>query len=193
MSKGSLGRWLRIGAIMVGVAAIPSLLVAAYIGYRLFVPRYTAVVDFDRLGFNLRLDFYQNAADPADSGRYLTVIRGSASHTVMLPGWDWAHWARTNVYRIDDNHIAVLGPRGNDGELTLNPFAVAPVVSDPGEQWQYLGAFEFTFPPGQRPRLQFFDTNLAECIPMGTNDPGDWSGRPRPQARRATCATQTTE
>jgi hypothetical protein len=192
VSRGFLGRCLRVGAIMAGVAIVPALLVSAYVGYRLMVPRYSAVVDFEKLGFNLRLDLYLTADEARDSGRYLSVIDGGSYHTKMIPGWDWAHRARTSVYRIDDNHIAVLSALGYDYQITLQPFGFAPVVSDRGEQWQYLGAFDFTFPPGERPRLQFFDAQLAECIPMGPNDRSDWTGKPRPQARHASCPTQTT-
>jgi len=105
----------------------------------------------------------------------------------MIAGWDWSQRARTSVYRIDDDHIAVLSALGHDYKITMKPFDVAPVVSDLGEQWQYLGAFDFTYPPGGRRRLEFFDRHLAECIPMGGNDPATWTGEPRPQARQASC------
>jgi hypothetical protein len=184
---------VRIVAIMCGVAVVPAILISLYTGYYILVPRYSAVVDFEKLGFNLRLDLYLSGDEGRDSGRYLSVINGGSYHTHMVAGWDWSHRARTNVYYIDANHLAVLSAFGYDYEITLKPFDVTPLVSDSGEQWQYLGAFDFGFPPGMRPRLQFFSSKLAECIPMGTIDPSAWTGKPRPQARRATCPTPPAE
>lgn len=191
MPKGFLGRCLLVVAIMCGIAAVPALLLSLYVGYYMLVPRYSAVAHFDEYGFNVRLDLFLSNDEARDSGRYLSVINGTSYHTVMIPGWDWAHKARTSLYRIDDNHIAVLSALGHDEEITLTPFAVGPVVSDSAQRWQYLGAFDFTFPPGERPQLAFFDPQLAECIPMGTKDLATWTGEPRAQARRATCPTPT--
>jgi len=187
--KAFLGRCLLVVAIMCGVAVVPALLMSLYAGYYMLVPRYSAVVDFDKYGFNVRLDFFLSDDEARDSGRYLSVIDGGSYHTVMIPGWDWVHKARTSLYRIDDNRIAVLSALGHDREITLKPFAVGPVVSDSGERWQYLGAFDFAFPSGERPRLAFFGPELAECIPMGTKDAAAWAGEPRAQARRPTCPT----
>jgi hypothetical protein len=189
--KSLLGRCLLVIAIMCGVAVVPALVVSAYVGYYMLVPRYSAVADFDTLGFNLRLDLFLSDDEARDSGRYLSIINGGSYHTVMIPGWDWSHRARTSVYSIDANHIAVLSALGYDEEITLRPFGVAPIASDNGEHWEYLGAFDFTFPHDARPRLQFFDAQqLAECIPMGANsDPSNWAGKARPEARRATCPT----
>ena len=138
---------------MAGVAALPAIAISSYVGYYMLVPRYSAVADFEKLGFNLRLDFYLTDDELRDSGRYLSVINGGSYHTVMLGGWDWAHKARTSVYRIDEQHLAVSSALGYDYQITLQPFGFAPVVSDRGEQWQYLGAFDFAFPPGRQPRL----------------------------------------
>jgi hypothetical protein len=191
VSRTFFGRSLAILAIMAGIAIVPALMISAYVGYYMLVPRYSAVVEFDRFGFNLRLDLFLTDDELRDSGRYLSVINGGAYHTVMLSGWDWAHKARTSVYRIDDGHIAVLSALGQDYAITLKPFASARAVSDRGEQWQYLGGFDFTFPPGARARLEFFDAaHLAECIPMGTSDPSTWADMPRAAARRAACPTQ---
>jgi hypothetical protein len=187
VSKSFLGRCLLVVAIMCGVAVIPAAVILIYVGYYMLVPRYSAVVDFDKLGFNLRLDLYLTSDESHDSGRYLSVINGGSYHTVMISGWDWAHRARTSIYNIDSNHIAVLSALGHDYKITLKPFDVTPVVSDTGEQWQYLGAFDFDFRPGERPRLKFFDHQLAECIPMGNIDPNKWSNKPRAQARQASC------
>jgi hypothetical protein len=187
VSRGLLGRFLLVVAIMCGVAVLPALVISAYVGYYMLVPRYSAGVDFDQYGFNVRLDLYLTDDEARDSGRYLSVIDGGSYHTVMLPGWDWSHRARTSLYRIDDNHIAVLSPLGTDDEITLKPFAVQPAVSDSSQQWQYLGAFDFTFPPGARPRLEFFDQqHLAECIPM-TTDKAAWAVEPRASARSERC------
>ena len=187
MSKRLLGRCLLIVSIMCGVASVPAAVILAYVGYYMLVPRYSAVVDFERLGFNLRLDFFLTTDEASDSGRYLSVISGGSYHTMMIHGWDWSHRARTSIYRIDANHIAVSSALGHDYKITLTPFAGAPVVSDPGDQWQYLGAFDFAFQSGGPPRLQFFDSRLAECIPMGNSDPATWVEKPRPQARQASC------
>jgi len=189
VSRRFLGRCLIIGAIIVGVAAVPALIALAYVGYYLMVPRYSAVAEFEKLGFNLRLDLFLTEDELRDSGRYLTVINGGSYHMAMLAGWDWAHKARTNVYRIDEGHIAVASALGYDYRITLQPFTVTPVTPDSGDGWQYLGAFDFIFPAGRRPRLRFFDSTLAECIPMGNDDPSRWAGKPRAAARRATCPT----
>lgn len=189
MSRKFLGRCLIVGAIMAGVAVVPALCVSAYVGYYMLVPRYSAVAEFEKLGFNLRLDLFLSDDEQRDSGRYLTVINGGSYHMAMLAGWDWAHKARTSIYLIDSGHIAVASPLGYDYRITLRPFAIAPAGSDSSEGWLYLGAFDFAFPPAGRARLQFFDSTLAECIPMGTDDPSRWAGKPRAQARRATCPT----
>ncbi|HUI34950.1 MAG TPA: hypothetical protein VLX67_05470 [Stellaceae bacterium] len=185
--KGRLAQGLLIGAILVAVSLLPSTALVVYTAYYLLVPRYASVAEFDRLGFNLRLEFYRPNEEVLDSGRYLTVINGGSYRRFMLEGWDWAHRARTSLYRIDDNRFAVLSPLGYDYVLTLKPVGFAPVVSDSGAQWQYLGAFDFVFPAGAKPRLEFFDNRSPECIPMGRGDPATWTGKPRPQARRATC------
>jgi len=187
LSKGHVGRCLAVIAIMCGIAVVPAIMISLYVGYYFLIPAYSAVAYFDKPGFNLRLDLYLTADEARDSGRYLSVINDYAYHTVMIPGWDWPHRARSNVYIIDPNHIAVLSALGYDYKITLKPFEFAPVVSDPGEQWQYLGAFEFAFPPGEQPRLEFFDHNLAECIPMGMTDQTLWAAKARPRARYATC------
>jgi hypothetical protein len=190
LSGTFFGRSLAVIAIMCGVAVVPAAAILLYVGYYMLVPRYSAVADFDKLGFNLRLDFYLSDDEARDSGRYLSVINGGSYHTVMIPGWNWSHHARTSVYRIDANHLAVLSALGYDDKITLTPFAFAPIVSDPGEGWQYLGAFDFNFPPGKPPRLEFFPAaQLAECIPMGTDDPNKWADKPRAAARRDSCPT----
>jgi len=181
-----LRQCLLVAGIIGSVGVVPATLLLAYVGFYVWLPWYSAVAYFAPYGFNLRLDFYQSAEDRGDSGRYLSVITDKAFHTFMLSGWGWARRARTSVYRIDDERIAVLSPFGYDYRITLYPFAYAPVASDDGAQWQYLGAFDFTFPTGSRPRLQFFDSQLAECIPM-VGDPSQWTALPRAPARRAGC------
>ena len=188
MSTGSLAQSLRIGAILVGIALLPSAVLLAYTGYYMMVPRYSSVAEFERLGFNLRLDLYLTDDEALDSGRYLTVISGGSYQSFMLQGWDWAHRARTSLYRIDDNRIAALSALGYDYQITVKPFSYA-VVSDSGAGWQYLGAFDFVFRPGAKARLQFLDDRSPECIPMGKSDPASWMSKPRPQARQASCPT----
>jgi hypothetical protein len=188
VSRKFLRQCLLVAGIICGVGALPAALVVAYVGYYFWMPAYSAVAYFDRYGFNVRLDFYLTDDEAHDSGRYLSVIAGSAYHTFIVPGWGWTRRPRTSVYRIDEGHIAVLSPFGYDYRITLSPYALAPVVSDNGAQWQYLGAFDFIFPPGSRPRLEFFDAHLAECIPMA-GEPGSWAALPRAQARQASCPT----
>jgi len=190
VSKRLVGRCLLIAAIIFGVAAVPAAAVSLYTAWFMMVPRYSAVQDFDKYGFNVRLDLFLSDDEARDSGRYFNVIHGGGYYTAMIPGWDWAHRARTSLYRIDDNHLAVLSAQGHDEEVTLNPFVMTPIKSASGEGWEYLGAFEFLFPPRTKPRLEFFEPQqLAECIPMGTVDPASWAAKPRPQVRRATCPT----
>jgi hypothetical protein len=185
--KSLLGRSLVIGAIMCGVAAVPGAGLLAYVGYYMMVPRYSAVGEFEKYGFNLRLDLYLTDPETDDTGRYLTVITSAAYERFMIEGWDWSHRPRTSVYRIDAGHITVLSPLGNDYKITLKPLTMTPIVSDDGEQWQYLGAFDFFYPPGGRRRLRFFDAGLAECIPMGNSDPRTWTDKPRAKARQPDC------
>jgi hypothetical protein len=202
LSKRFLGRILLVGAIMCAVAAVPGLIISSYVAYMTFVPRYSAIADFSKLGFNVRLDLFRTRpGESHDSGRYLNVIKGMADHSFMLPGWDWQHKARTSLYFVDANHIAVLSPMGADYLVTVEPFAAAPVAAAPvvvapagedqGAGWRYLGAFDFLFPSGEPPRLEFFDSQLAECVPMGPGDPAGWADKPRAQARRASCPTPT--
>lgn len=193
LSKRFFGRSLLVLAVMAGIAVVPAAAMSLYVGYYLMVPRYSSVGEFEQYGFNLRLDLFLSNDEARDSGRYLSVINGSSYETQMLAGWDWAHRARTNVYRIDANHLAVASAFGYDYKIRLKPFDFAPVVSDTGEGWQYLGAFDFAFPPKGKPRLMFFDPQVAECIPMGTVEPGRWTGKPRPQARQASCPSPSPE
>jgi hypothetical protein len=181
---------LLIGAIMCGVAVVPALVISGYVGYYMLVPRYSAVADFDDLGFNLRLDLFLTDDEARDSGRYLTVITSRAYDRYMLQGWDWAHRARTSIYRIDDSRIAVLSALGYDYAVTLKPQAFVPLTSESGEQWRYLGAFDFAFVRNRKPRLQFFGPDSVECIPMGTSDPASWADKPRPQARHVSCPNE---
>ncbi len=193
LSKRFLRRCLLVLAIMGGVAVVPAIALSLYVGYYMLVPRYSAVAEFEKYGFNLRLDLFLTEDEARDSGRYLSVINGGSYETRMIAGWDWAHRARTSIYRIDGNHLAVSSAFGHDYKITLKPFDFAPAVSDSGEGWQYLGAFDFTFPTKRRPRLMFFDPRVAECIPMGTTDPARWADKPRPQARRAVCPSPSPE
>ncbi|MGA8401220.1 MAG: hypothetical protein WB697_15120, partial [Stellaceae bacterium] len=67
-----------------------------------------------------------------------------------------------------------------------------PIKTGSGDDWEYLGAYDFIFPPHEKARLEFFDSQqLAECIPMGNEDPATWAKEPRAAARRATCPTPT--
>lgn len=193
LSKRFLGRSLLVLVIMTGIAVVPAVAMSLYVGYYLMVPRYSSVAEFEKYGFNLRLDLFLSNDEVRDSGRYLSVINGGSYQTQMMEGWDWAHRARTNVYRIDANHLAVASAFGYDYKITLKPFDFAPVVSDTGEGWQYLGAFDFAFPQKKRPRLMFFDPQVAECIPMGTVDPSRWAGKPRLQARHPSCPSPSPE
>jgi len=185
--EGLLGRCLLVVAVVCGIAVVPAMVISAYVGYYMLVPRYTAVAEFDDRGFNLRLEFYLTDPEASVSGRYLSVISGGSYKTQRLEGWDWSHRARTSVYLIDPTHIAVLSALGYDYEIGLAPVGFVPLVPDHAERWQYLGAFDFTFLPDGRPRLQFFDAKLAECIPMGSSDPATWATMPRLAARRPTC------
>jgi len=188
LPKNLVRRALVVGAILCGVAAVPALLVAGYVAYYTFVPRYMAVGEFEKYAFNLRLEFYRTSDEAADSGRYINLVTGTAVHRWELAGRDWPHYPRTGVYRVDDGRFAVLSPFGSDYLFTLKPFAREPVISARGDRWQYLGAFDFAFPrDGGPPRLQFFDQQLAECIPMGTTDPATWTDKPRAAMRHATC------
>lgn len=192
MSNRLFNRCLLVVAIIFGVAAVPAAAVSLYTAWFMMVPRYSAVEDFDQYGFNVRLDFFLSDNEERDSGRYFSVIHGGGYWTAMIPGWDWAHRARTSLYRIDDNHLAVLSAQGHDEEVTLKPFRMTPLTSGSGEGWEYLGAFEFIFPRHSRARLEFFEPQqLAECVPMGNDDPAGWATKPRPQARRAACPTVT--
>jgi hypothetical protein len=193
LSQSFLGRCLLVVAIVGGVAAAPAIAMSLYVGYYFLVPRYSTVTEFEKYGFNLRLDLFLSNDEARDSGRYLSVISGSSYETRMIEGWDWAHRARTSIYRIDVNHLAVSSALGYDYKITLKPFAFAPIVSDTGDGWQYLGAFDFTFPPKGRPRLMFFDPQVAECIPMGAIDPSRWAGKPRQEARQKSCPSPSPE
>jgi len=168
------------------VSLVPAILILLYVGYSTMVPRYSAVAYFENFGFNLRLDFYRTD-EAVDTGRYLTVINSGGYYRFMIQGWDWTHRARTSVYRIDANRLAALSAMGYDYEMTLKPWNAAPAGSGRGDRWQYLGAFDFAFPPGEKPRLEFFDAQPAECIPMGKADPSSWTDKPRVSARRAAC------
>lgn len=193
MSKRLVGRCLLVIAIMCGVAVVPAAAVSLYAAWYMMVPRYSAVQDFDKYGFNIRLDLFLTDNEAHDSGRYLSVIHDNGYYTTMVPGWDWPHRAHTSLYRIDDNHLAVLSAQGHDEEITIKPFAMMPIKKGAsGDKWDYLGAFDFIFPPHTRARLKFFDPQqLAECIPMGNDDPAGWAKEPRAPARRATCPTPT--
>jgi hypothetical protein len=188
VSKRLLVQSLRVGAIALGVALMPAVFILGPVAYYGLVPRYSHVAYFwDNFGFNLRLDLFRTD-ETKDSGRYLTVITEFGYDRMAIEGSDWLHRARTSIYRIDRNHVVALSALGHDYTITLKPFATALVASEPGAQWQYLGAFDFVFPPGVKARLEFAEPKSSpECIPMGRTDPASWATMPRPQARAATC------
>lgn len=190
MYKRFLGRSLLVVTIICGVAVLPAAAISLYTAWYLMVPRYSAVAEVPQYGFNARLDLFLSDDEARDSGRHVTFITGGQYHIATIPGWDWPHRARTSLYRIDDNHLAVLSAQGHDLKVTLTPFDTAPLTSGSGEGWEYLGAFDFTFPSGEKPRLAFFvPGQLAECIPMGNDNTAAWAKLPRAAARRATCPT----
>jgi len=192
VSKRFLGRCLLIVAIVCGVAVLPAAAISLYTAWYMLVPRYSAVAECPQYDFNVRLDLYLSDDEARDSGRHLSLITGSQYHIAMIPGWDWSHRARTSLYRIDDNHLAVLSAEGRDEEITMRPFVMTPLREGSGEGWLYLGAFDFVFSPHGVARLGFFTSQqLAECIPMGKDDPAGWAAKPRAAARRATCPTAT--
>jgi hypothetical protein len=188
VSKRLLVQCLRVGAIALGVALVPAVFVLGPAAYYALVPRYSCVAYFwDKFLFNVRLDLFRTD-ETQDSGRYLTVITEFGYNRVAIEGSDWLHRARTGIYRVDGNHIVALSALGHDYMITLKPFATAPIASESGAQWQYLGAFDFVFPPGVKARLEFVEPKSSpECIPMARTDPASWATMPRPQVRAATC------
>ena len=75
---------------MGGIALVPAIAVSIYVGYYMLVPRYSAVAEFEKYGFNLRLDLFLTDDEARDSGRYLNVITSKAYERYMVPGWDWS-------------------------------------------------------------------------------------------------------
>lgn len=165
---------------------LPVLLVASYLAYIEFVPAYSSTVVLDEMGATVTLKFYWVEDEMKDNGRRVTIGTSDGTITTRMCGYDWAHWARTSVYRTGDGKIAVLGLYGCEYHFSLHPLEEFAAINGDSARWTYLGAFDFH--AGYSRSLQFFPAALqAECIEMMTQDFKLMPDAVRNTARRPRC------
>jgi hypothetical protein len=151
--------------------AILSAPVVGWMAYSLLVPAYSARFQVPGSGITVGLSFFW-ANDLWSDGlndktRRVTVRSPRGTVKYSMEGWDWAHRARTNVYLVDDNLLAVLGPE-DDVVIDINQLNISRASRTTSEGWRYLGAFDFVQPVigGYGRTLRFIPaTEQAEMRP----------------------------
>ena len=174
-------------AVLLVMLALPPTLLAGYFVYVKVVPAYSASFYVEDLQTTVTRRYYLTADEMSDDGRRVTFVTPSAAVSAPMCGYDWAHWARTSVYRTSDG-IAVLGRRGCDLQLVLDPLASIEQASDRGsETWRYLGAFDVVDDPRSR-QLRFIPAaEQAECLELATKEVLHPEPTPRNHMRQARC------
>jgi len=186
-NAGGLRGRLAFGVtISAAIILVPAVLVAALAIYLNGVPWHSASIDVAELQTRLTLRFYGMWGHAEDPGRYLTVDAPQGTTTIAMTAPDWAHNARTGVYLTPARQIAILGPVGDDYLVSLDPLSVDR-TRGPGDDWTYLGAFDYELLPRSERQLRFIAADeQAECIPMRGN--GVDPSQARKAARQRDCA-----
>jgi hypothetical protein len=155
-----------------------------------FVPAYSSSSIIPETDTAVSVKFYWVEDEMKDNGRRVTIRSPEGTITRKMCGYDWAHWARTGVYRTERG-IAVLGPRGCDYLFSLHPLAETASAGNSSDQWIYLGAFDFVgYPRGTADprRLRFISASeQAECIEMATEQFKASEPTARNHVRRMRC------
>jgi hypothetical protein len=100
----------------------------------------------------------------------------------------WAHRSRTSIYLAGPGSIAIVGTAECDYVVSVDKLVVSRAFKVPSDDWVYLGAFDFRYPPGPGGRtLRFIPTNeQPECIEEAQEPPMyDWAVRN--SARKPSC------
>jgi hypothetical protein len=164
-------------AVSAAIFLVPSVLIAVFDAYWRAVPWHSASLEIGELQTRLTLRFYGMWGHGADPGRQLTVRTPQGTTTVAMTAADWPHNARTSVYLTPDRQIAILGPIGDDYLVSLDPLTVSRARGS-GDNWTYLGAFDYELLPRSERQLRFIKADeQAECIPMRGSDVDAWQAR----------------
>ena len=182
-----------MGLLLLALASPYLMLIGHFIAwgtYYTFVPVHSASYRVPGTDTTVKLELWSTTGD-GDSGRYLTLTSSRGSVKYNMPGFDWAHRARTSLYLdlAGDENLAVLGP--DDDILISNELKISRAFRVPSEDWIYLGAFDFV-----PPAVQGHDRDLGfvpaggqneqkECIPTYRDQRYDFE--PRNSARQNRC------
>jgi hypothetical protein len=170
------------------VLALPIIVYSALYLYDQTVPRHSYQKSFPDLGITLRLQLYLTTDENKDSGQDMTVVTEGGRETQMLIGYDWAHYARKNIYRMEDESLAILGAFSSDYRITLKPLGFSDLNSTSADNWHYLGAFVLeTISAGKQDLRYRNKDELLECIPMASERGARWEELPRPAYRQRRC------
>lgn len=120
-------------------------LLTGFVLYYTYVPAFSASVRIAANDATVRLEFFRTDG-PKESGRYLTFTSPHGRVSYNMPGWDWAHRARTGVYLTEGKNIAILGPDGEDILIDADRLKVSRAFGASSGDWTYLGAFDFVQP-----------------------------------------------
>jgi hypothetical protein len=171
--------FLLLGAVLVG-----------WLIYGALVPVFAANSSIQENDSTVRLEFFRVNDLFNDglqkSGRYLTITSPHGRIAYQMPGWDWAHRARTSLYLTGSKDIAILGPDGEDILIDVDRSKISRAVRISSGDWTYLGAFDFVQPVigGHVRSLRFIpaleqDECVLDALPM--------QGKPRADARKELC------
>jgi hypothetical protein len=189
-------RVLKVAAAFLLVLVSPLLLIGAALAfwtiYIAIVPAFAASTEIPGNNITVRLQFFwiDDLFDDGlqKSGRFLTITSPRGRVDYNMPGWDWAHRARTSLYLTENNDLAILGPDEEDILIAGDPAKVSRAFRIPSQSWTYLGAFDFVQPVigGYDRSLRFIPAlEQEECVPDQSPTPAT----PRNHARAMRCPT----
>jgi hypothetical protein len=171
------------------VLAAALMLAGPYLYTKIF-PAYSAEYVVIERHASVGLKFYWVwAADRQNDGRFFSVDTAAGSISHPMCGFDWAHWARTNIYLAGGDKIALIGPQHCDYVIALDTLTVSRAFKIPSDDWTYLGAFDFVeHPNGPGTRaLRFIPSaEQPECI-EDSEEPQNYDWAVRNSARRSSC------
>jgi hypothetical protein len=171
--------FLLLGAVLLG-----------WMAYAAVVPVFAADSRIPENDSTIRLEFFRVNDLFSDglhkSGRYLTVSSPHGRIAYNMPGFDWAHRARTSIYLTGSNGIAVLGPDGEDIVVDVDRSKISRAFRISSGDWTYLGAFDFVQHGSHTRSLRFVSAlEQEECV----LDTLPLQGKPRADARKEICPT----
>ena len=160
--------------------------------YAAIVPVFAASSEIQENDSTVRLEFFRVNDLFGDglqkSGRYLTITSPHGHIAYNMPGWDWAHRARTSLYLTGSKGIAILAPDGEDILIDVDRSKISRAFRISSGDWTYLGAFDFVQPiiGGHVRSLRFIpaleqDECVLDALPI--------QGKLRADARKEVCPT----